>query len=755
MEGAPTDDKNIPMQKQPAKVDGALLTAARAILRSGVQIGAKKLTKQIKAKHPELVQNGIKYGVKEVRDVLVELENEARAACDWGTVVAAMSIAASIESDRLLSVFARVCTKWRAAARTEPGFRLRYMEAHRCPTTVDAGGERVAGLGRLTTVWSMEALLPEEGQDARFASGGEDGTICIWSATGDLLRVLPAQPVQPVQYTSQLADQLAGLHTSPGTAMCDVMSLHSLPGGLLVAGLRSSGMNMGRITIWQVTTGNLLHTIQAHGDGVNALTSFVYAQDGQPARTLLASASREVKVWEPESGEHLCTFDGHAIENYQGPGAGEFLQNVLAQYGGPVNDHSMCPLMALASIPPLSSRATTALPQAANCLIASGAIDGSIIVRDLQAIVIFRKPKAHKHAIYAVKPVAGNSALASCSGDGTVKVWSLQTGNLLRKLSSSPAKIIWDLAVLPDGSLAIAAGQCTHSQGREQCTRSNCDQTGTVEIWNVQSGLKLRSVATSRASFESLTVVPSDEGGAVLAGGLSGGHVRGSQKGSEAGGIVLFRGLGMDKLSRDQVTESITAADLECKQKAEADRTKKAEANRKKKKRQKERKEQERQAREEEQNPTEVANAQPEPEPELDHQTQQLSALIKQGVQQWSASQVLEWVGLIDLPLENVAAATAAFELLDLDDGEELLELGPRMLQKQLRRSGEPDAEALAQLLLGARDALLMDDTTTQDDAGVAAQTTAESRQVLQQVQQKDSDATIVELSGALSTQLC
>ena len=63
----------------------------------------------------------------------------------------------------------------------------------------------------------------------------------------------------------------------------------------------------------------------------------------------------------------------------------------------------------------------------------------------------------------------------------------------------------------------------------------------------------------------------------------------------------------------------------------------------------------------------------------------------------------------MDLPAESVPAVCAAFQLLDTD-GEELLELGVKTLQKRLAKSGADDATALAKQVLEQRDALISDD---------------------------------------------
>ena len=53
---------------------------------------------------------------------------------------------------------------------------------------------------------------------------------------------------------------------------------------------------------------------------------------------------------------------------------------------------------------------------------------------------------------------------------------------------------------------------------------------------------------------------------------------------------------------------------------------------------------------------------------------------------QWSPAQVLEWVVTIGLPIGSASTVRTALESLGLD-GEELIDLKPKMLQKRLQKS--------------------------------------------------------------------
>jgi ankyrin repeat protein len=94
-------------------------------------------------------------------------------------------------------------------------------------------------------------------------------------------------------------------------------------------------------------------------------------------------------------------------------------------------------------------------------------------------------------------------------------------------------------------------------------------------------------------------------------------------------------------------------------------------------------------------------------DPDPNGRTQQLQALTTLGVQQWSTEQVLEWVALADLPQETVSAVSTVMVALDLD-GEELIHLRVKILQKLLAKHGAQDAESVSKQVIEQRDALLL-----------------------------------------------
>ena len=81
---------------------------------------------------------------------------------------------------------------------------------------------------------------------------------------------------------------------------------------------------------------------------------------------------------------------------------------------------------------------------------------------------------------------------------------------------------------------------------------------------------------------------------------------------------------------------------------------------------------------------------------------------------EWSEAQVSEWILLIDLP---DGCPEAVQDLFSDMDGEELLELTPKTLQRMLRKDGVEEPVLVAQTILRQRDA------AARQDAGVATTT--------------------------------
>jgi hypothetical protein len=108
-----------------------------------------------------------------------------------------------------------------------------------------------------------------------------------------------------------------------------------------------------------------------------------------------------------------------------------------------------------------------------------------------------------------------------------------------------------------------------------------------------------------------------------------------------------------------------------------------------------------------------VADEADEPEPELSEPkvseaAEQLAALMAVPMAEWSEEQVLAWAELVELEPEARTALLIAFEDDGDTDGQELVAMTAKRLQKMLKKADlDGDPEAAAEAVLALRDALL------------------------------------------------
>ncbi|HUK87966.1 MAG TPA: WD40 repeat domain-containing protein, partial [Terriglobales bacterium] len=115
----------------------------------------------------------------------------------------------------------------------------------------------------------------------------------------------------------------------------------------------------------------------------------------------------------------------------------------------------------------------------------------------------------HITAVSGAAFAPGGRVLATCSEDGTVKLWNPASGRVYRSIPTGDPQV-WSLAFAPDGA-SFASGS-----GSEEATQ------GVVRIWDTESGKELRHFAAASPSLDDLDFSPD---GRLLAAGGSDGQV--------------------------------------------------------------------------------------------------------------------------------------------------------------------------------------------------------------------------------------
>ena len=299
-------------------------------------------------------------------------------------------------------------------------------------------------------------------------------------------------PSEPVALNTGDNFALANtLRTENGSISTVAIASQSQQGQLV-----ASGNSDGTISVWNLSTGELITTLEGHEKAVNAV---VISRDGE----LLASGSDDstVKIWNLNNFELVRTLEGHqetvsslAIApngktlvsgswdktiKIWNPTTGELLQTL--------SDHS-----ALIS-------ALTVSPNGK--LLASGSQDRTIKLWNLNTGELFGTLRGHSLSVLAIAISPDGKTLASGSGDGTIGLWNLLTGEKVVTLKGH-ADGVWSLAIAPDGGTLMSG---------------SWDRT--IKLWNLATA-RLSSTLEGHVAYVN-SIALSQDGTTLVSGDLN------------------------------------------------------------------------------------------------------------------------------------------------------------------------------------------------------------------------------------------
>jgi WD40 repeat protein/serine/threonine protein kinase len=211
-----------------------------------------------------------------------------------------------------------------------------------------------------------------------------------------------------------------------------------------------AGVADGIVRVYDLTTGDLLHSLQGHIDRV---VSVAYSPDG----TRLASTSldRTVKIWDTATGQEVLTLRGHNDVTSRALFSPDGRRLASVSVEGTLKVWDATPLDA---VPP----------------------DHSLVLA------------GHTGIAYGVafSPAPGSRRLASASADQTVKIWDAETGRELFTFPGHTDKAL-SVAFSPDGR-RLASGEI-----------------GAVRLWDSATGREVLHTLTGfRGPVSSLEFSP-------------------------------------------------------------------------------------------------------------------------------------------------------------------------------------------------------------------------------------------------------
>lgn len=122
--------------------------------------------------------------------------------------------------------------------------------------------------------------------------------------------------------------------------------------------------------------------------------------------------------------------------------------------------------------------------------LASAGEDQQIRVWSINTGQLLRSLSGHTDTIWSIAISPDGKLLVSGSADQTIKIWNLQTGKLNRTLSGH-GETVWAVAISPDGKLLVSG---------------SADQT--IKIWNLATGKQLRTLSGHQGPVRSLAISP-------------------------------------------------------------------------------------------------------------------------------------------------------------------------------------------------------------------------------------------------------
>ena len=136
----------------------------------------------------------------------------------------------------------------------------------------------------------------------------------------------------------------------------------------------------------------------------------------------------------------------------------------------------------------------------------SGSNDRTVRLWDLQTGQLIRLLKGHKQRVKCIQISENGKLIISASADNTLKIWEIATGNCIRTIKTSQHSKTVLNAIAINSDLSIIATGSTSRQG-------------TIKLWNWKTGEMIDAVKAASSGIRSLAMSPD---GKILVSGSAG-----------------------------------------------------------------------------------------------------------------------------------------------------------------------------------------------------------------------------------------
>ena len=281
-----------------------------------------------------------------------------------------------------------------------------------------------------------------------------------------------------------------------------VSSIAFSPDGQTLA----SGSLDDTVRLWDVNTGEPLHTLTGHWDNV---TSVAFSPDGQTLAS--GSSDRTIRLWDPNTGSLRRTFKGHthAISSIAFSPDGQVL--VSASYDRTLKLWGVYSGRVRRTLEGHEDIIFSVAFSPNGRTLASGSEDQTVRLWDTRSGALLSTLRGHSSRVNSVAFSFEGKVLASGSLDGTIRVWDARTAGHLHTFAGE-AKEIRSVVFRPAEQILIEDEQekrIVFLPDEETFASGNTYRTG--QLRNVKMGGLLSILEGHRNTVQSVAFDPKGE----------------------------------------------------------------------------------------------------------------------------------------------------------------------------------------------------------------------------------------------------
>jgi WD40 repeat protein len=223
------------------------------------------------------------------------------------------------------------------------------------------------------------------------------------------------------------------------------------------------------IEIWNLETKELIHVLKGHTDNIQ---SMCYS----PNAKYIVSGSRDchIKIWDTETGKLMHNLY-HNEWIYSVCYSPNNKQIASGSRDSILINNAETGQLIYKFIHNDTIDSVCYSPD--NKQLASGNYKGSIKIWDMETGQLIRILHGHTHVINSICYSSDNKQIASGSGDHSIKIWNAETGQLIHTLNGHTRSIYNSICYSLDNK-QIASGSCDHS----------------IKIWDAETGRLIRTL---------------------------------------------------------------------------------------------------------------------------------------------------------------------------------------------------------------------------------------------------------------------